>query len=538
MTDDISKGLYVQNVDDWKKDFVKRFSDTELKVNIVERGIILPARKIGGTWKGGVCDSDLNFVSGFSRTKNNSGGGFRTMLSIYPVDRKEIVELDEDVIFGGVLIGRFGHFMIECLSRLWYVLQHPELQLKILFVAEDYKSWFNEFFRLMGLDAERIVYVKQPTQCRSVIVPEQSYYLQHPNQDTNGSFTKEFLAPYQAIKSRITPGTSKKLYLIRSVSELQPKFANSFNERYFQDFFVARGFEAVSIETLSIEEQISLIMGADEIAAIMGTLTHWAIFCKPTAKFTFLMRTHDALSIQSLICEAANIDYYIVDASKNFMYANQFVGVCMLGSNKYWKAFVADYFGEQIDEDDDAPYFNDALENYVNFWCKKYADTDKVASSLKDMCNRIVALEKELHMKRPLLIYQTHVDRFGWSARISENQISNPVNQRRDIQAIKINFSEPFRDVYYAVYFNDREGWSQEVCNGAQAGTTGQRKSITGIKIRLDDSGGGANEFDILYRVHTFDGEWTPWAQNGAEILSQGVKLNAIQITLKAKSAE
>ena len=278
-------------------------------------------------------------------------------------------------------------------------------------------------------------------------------------------------------------------------------------------------------------------MGADEIAATLGTLTHRAIFCKPNTKLIMLDRTDSYVSLlQCLINEVSGVEYYIVDASKNFMYANRHIGVCMLGSNKYWKAFVADYFGEQIDEDDDAPYFNDALENYVNFWCKKYADTDKVASSLKDMCNRIVALEKELHMKRPLLIYQTHVDRFGWSARISENQISNPVNQRRDIQAIKINFSQPFRDVYYAVYFNDREGWSQEVCNGAQAGTTGKSKSITGIKIRLDDS--GANEFDILYRVHTFDGEWTPWARNGTEILSQGVKLNAVQISLKAKSAE
>ena len=66
------------------------------------------------------------------------------------------------------------------------------------------------------------------------------------------------------------------------------------------------------------------------------------------------------------------------------------------------------------------------------------------------------------------------------------------------------------------------------------AGTTGKSKSITGIKIRLDET--GAKNFDILYRVHKFDGKWTSWAKNGEELLSAGVKLNSIQIKLQPKN--
>ena len=145
--------------------------------------------------------------------------------------------------------------------------------------------------------------------------------------------------------------------------------------------------------------------------------------------------------------------------------------------------------------------------------------------------SHIITLEQEKIKRRPLLTYQTHVDKLGWGAWISEEQISNPVDQKRDIQAVKINF--PKHNVYYSVYYNETEGWSQEVSNGSQAGTTGLKKSIFGIKIRLDDS--GANEFDILYRVHTFDGVWSPWAKNGELLYAHEVKLNAIQIKLADK---
>ena len=51
------------------------------------------------------------------------------------------------------------------------------------------------------------------------------------------------------------------------------------------------------------------------------------------------------------------------------------------------------------------------------------------------------------------------------------------------------------------------------------------------MKVRLDEA--GAKEFDILYRMHKFDDEWTPWAKNGEALYSYGQKLNAIQIKLK-----
>ena len=133
MAEDSIKRLYVQNVDEWEAALsAKRFSDRELGVKFVEHAIILPGREAEVGYEGGVCDSDFNFVAGYTRRSNATKGnvGSRDLLASYTVDRSEIVQLDEDVIFGGALRGHFGHFMVEGWCRLWYVLQHPELKLR------------------------------------------------------------------------------------------------------------------------------------------------------------------------------------------------------------------------------------------------------------------------------------------------------------------------------------------------------------------------------------------------------------------------
>ena len=529
----MTKRLYVENVEDWEKHlFKERVFDAKLEVDVIERGVVLPSRVVGfGIYTGGVCDENLNFVAGYWRKK---GGGskrtFNCLEESYDVDRKDIVQIDEDVIFGGLLAEHFGHFLTECLCRLWYVLQNPESNSKIIFVTTlkngKHRSFTDDFLKLMGIDAERIIYVDKPMQFRSITVPEQAQY------DFN-CLTKEFLYPYLVMQSRVKPGNLKKIYLTRTGFEFR-KHGNvhCFNEKYFEDFFKARGFEIVSPEKLKIEEQISLIMGADEIAANLGTLTHFAIFCKPDAKFIMINRTNKYISAtQAAINTTLELNYYIVDGSKNFMFADRSHGVCLFGSNKYWKAFVADYFGEEINEDDDKEYLEEALDDYIDFWYEKYSNSkEKVLYSLKEMCRRIVEIETPPRkVNRPLLSYQTHAAFKGWNSWSDENSISNDINKKQSLQAVRINF--PLCDVYYSVYWNEEEGWSEEFSKGHTAGTTGKAKPITGIKIRLDEA--GAQKFDILYRVHKFDGKWTAWAKNGAEILSQGVKLNAIQIKLE-----
>jgi len=346
------------------------------------------------------------------------------------------------------------------------------------------------------------------------------------------SYTKEYLIPYQKVRENVPPGNVKKLYLSRKNMDLGAKKIHG--ERYFEDFFVAHGFTAISPEKLSMEEQLSLIVGADEIVAITGTLTHWALFCKPTTKFIMLSRTEQYGGWQLLVNDATKIDAYVINCVKNFLHVVTASGAMLFAATKCWKDFVANYFNEQIDEDDDYLYFDEALQSYLVAWFEKYADKkDLQISSVKKLCNRIITLERKLTANRPLLTYIAHVAKNGWQNDWKvENQLVNPPHQKFDIQAVMIDFTNPLCDVYYSVYYNEKEGWTQEVSNGQIAGTVGKSKPIFGIKIRLDEV--GEKKFDILYRVHKFNGEWTHWARNGEEIISDQ-KLNSLQIKLTVK---
>ena len=85
-----------------------------------------------------MCDEKFNYVAGVEREERTSKAfpRFFGMARSYLVDNSQIIHIDEDVIFGGGLIGHFGHFMLESISsRLWYVIEHPEDKRKIAFVS-------------------------------------------------------------------------------------------------------------------------------------------------------------------------------------------------------------------------------------------------------------------------------------------------------------------------------------------------------------------------------------------------------------------
>lgn len=541
MAENSSKRFYFKSPRSYEPNLLrKRFFERELEVKVIKNGIVLPVRRNDVNdkkegFKGGVCDENFNFVAGYTRQDpyvHNKARKDYDVNDSYVVDREELTYLDEDVIFGGTLMGHFGHFILESLSRIWYALQASHTDslsnAKILFVPAShggYRKWFDDFFRLMGISKERIVYVKQPMQCRSITVPEQSMY-------TGVSFTKEYLIPYETIKSNVTPGNIKKIYLSRKDYESNLKSGGkNHNEQYFEDFFVTHGFQSVEMEKLSIEEQISIILGADEIAAGTGTLTHFAFFCKPTAKFIMLSRLNSYYGWQPMINQVTNVDAYVIDCSRNFLYDGHGAGCTLFAANKYWKEFVSDYFNETIDDSDDCLYFDGALDKYVSDWFQRFgAREDICIDSLKKLCNRVIMLENEIDKQRPILTYRTYISNKGWCDWKSENQLSNPFDKNFEIQAIKIDFSNPFCNLYYSVYYNEKEGWFKEVTNSQ---TAGKNKSIFGMKIRLDDKGN--EKYDIWYRVHTFEGKWTSWAKNGEEIISPNVKLNSLQIKLENK---
>ena len=361
--EDLKKRLYVPNYDEWETDCQMNFySDKELTVKTIENGIILPPKSKNNSkleYSGGVCDESFNFVDGFYEKK--IPGMSYEIRSSYKCDENEIMVLGENVIWGGVLRDHFGHIILEYLTKIWYVLKNSNHKEKIAFVRTTPNSKLIEdgiaykILNLLDIPSDRIIIVDRPTKFKSIIIPESSAHIYD-------EYTKEYLLPYHYICNKIKPSTYKKIYLTRR------KFSNPImNEVYFEEYFSKRGYKIISPEQLSLEEQVSLISGAEEIAATVGTLTHWALFCKPGTKFIMLLRDSNLLLPQCLINDATKIDWYIINASLDFFSSDHFRALHIIGATSYWREFVREHFND-VDINDES--FEKYILKYIVDWGK------------------------------------------------------------------------------------------------------------------------------------------------------------------------
>lgn len=389
------KRLYVRETEAWSHACEQnRLSDRVLQVTELAGGIILPPEHWNpqtGEFQGGVCDRNFNFVAGLLRGKPPQAG-FYGVGSAYPITEEELTYADEEVIFGGILIGHFGHFILECLGRLWYVLTRDEPCKRIAFLTElETCSWFWSFFDLLSIPKERILLLKSPTRFKSVTVPEESVHSWY-------KYSKEYLFPYrfmveQAQKRMAGKSLWKKIFLTRR--NLENSQTKCVNEEYFCKFFSAHGFIVVELETLPLPEQIAMVSQADEIAAVMGSLTHWALFCKPGTKFTMLTRTsNDILGSQCLINAASQVDWYIVDTAMNLFYANRAVGVCLIGPTIWWQEYVRDNYGVWQDDGSWQRVYHEYLREWTDYMLQphKWEDIRKL-----DALSLLTRINKALH---------------------------------------------------------------------------------------------------------------------------------------------
>ena len=514
--DELRRRLYVPNFEYWERLFSKKyFSDRSLETQTIEGGIIAPSLDKEDKLGGGVFDRELKFVAGCDNLYHDK----RDSSVELSIDRQEIGRSEEEVIYGGGLTCHFGHFISECLSRMWYLVERPNDRRRYAFLnlyGWKIGKWVYKLFDLLGLPEARILIVDKPLQFKTVLVPGQAACIKE-------DFTGKFMLPYRRIASRIFPRDDvKKLFLTRG-RDLHTKNHLS-NQEYFEEFYRARGFKVVAPEKLSIGEQLALITGADEIATFLGTLTHWSLFCRPSVKFTMLTRYDTFNTRQVMINEANPIDWYIVSTARNVMYAEQGAGVNLLGPTESWQRYVRDHFGEEIGINDRLPPA--VVDDYFSHWCKYFSLAQHLQQridSVKALYNRMTLLERQLDMARPLLCFETHVARKGWLPPSAEGEVNGVVDEKLSVQAIRIYFLRSEWSVRYAVYY-PKEGWTAEVGNKKTAGTVGKGKPVYGLKIMLDQ-----DDLSVCYRVHDFDGNWSEWASDGGELISKAA-LNGVEI--------
>jgi len=380
----------------------------------------------------------------------------------------------------------------------------------------------------LEVDLDKLLPITQSTQFEKIIVPDSCFR-------SGGYYTNDYCRTIErlrnfAIKHK-TPTNANKIYFLHGQRQT--------GEERLAEYFKSKGYEIIRPEKLTLDEQLNLLINCESLASPLGSTSHNSVFMRDNMEVIVLSREGGYGNFyQRALSQINSANTIVIDSSLSIFYTRN-GPFCYIISEPLRK-----FFGEKWDgySEDDFKIFLQYVKDSINkglvphLRIKNYCapTLNALLAQFRKHENLMLAYNMPHRWEyfRPLLNYQTHVDTKAWSAWNSEEQISNPLNQKFDIQAVKINF--PSHKVYYSVYYNDKEGWSEEVISPEMAGTTGKSKSIYGIRIRLDES--GAKVFDILYRVHKFDDTWTAWAKNGEAIYSHGVKLNAIQIKLEPKT--
>ena len=371
------KRLYSEFSDKWEIQLHRNeILEHDLKVTEITNGIVLPLRKrddietLDGCHEGGVCTEDYSFVAGIQRNRKNTTTNYSVCRSYQP---ETITKRDEEVIFGGVLFRHFGHSLVDGLGRMWYYAENPDVTQKIVFVMMTSQAFTAEkIFELMGLKEGQYEIITEPTQFTKIIVPEEAMF------ERESAAHRRWLSSFERIKESIrksyAPSPFKKIYLTRT----QMKENDGINEEFLEDFYRERGYEVIAPEKLPLEEQINIIMNAQEIACTMGTLAHLVVFAQNKIKITIHLRIpNEVVPVQLLLNELRELDWYIIDGTKNFLPTSQSKGVNFYLPTKYMKEYLDDngleYDPMLFDSD---TFLQNNLYDYLIKWTSNYSNPE------------------------------------------------------------------------------------------------------------------------------------------------------------------
>jgi len=289
----------------------------------------------------------------------------------------EILNVNEDVIFMGVMPAHFGHIMVDTMAMLWPLLQDPYKDMKIVFLQEHKGAGgFSKLIALFGIPLEKILFIHEPVSFKTVYIPEPAQYKETAFYKDRPTYVHPILNDvFKQIVANVRgepKNPIKKVYMSRA------KLKNgvpTFGEQQIENIFAKNGFCVFFPETMSFEDQIRVVRNADTLACTESSLLHHSLFMKDGSRLIVLDRSSiDGNPRQLAFNQMKNIDAVYVSASmdlfKSFSTENNFCPH-LVGGTEYLKKFFMD---EQFiwSEKDLAQSWHDYMDYIVDYGrCKK-----------------------------------------------------------------------------------------------------------------------------------------------------------------------
>lgn len=316
----------------WYKFYVKHGIKNQYmrKVNVEKypNGIIVNEHVHGF----GVFDENFKFVKSSRQTRKNNGQ------FVPKFDHKNIPYIDEDVVFIGNVYPQFGHFLLEHMNRAYALLYKQYQNMKVVLINNEdvnpVPKYMFKLLELLGVKHSDIIILNETTRFRNVYIPVQGYNI--PVYSSN-----EFGKTFDAIANSIPD--SKEMYTKIYMSRDALNSRRTYNEKIIQSIFESNGFHVVYPETLSLEEQVSLVRNCKVLAGCAGTALHWALVMKPGGTVIQIKRNRkndDNSASQYLINETKKLNSVFVAASvEKYKTGHGYNMPQIVGLNKYMREF-------------------------------------------------------------------------------------------------------------------------------------------------------------------------------------------------------
>lgn len=295
------------------------FSDRPLHAQIIENGYVLMSKGWhGGRCDGGVVDAHLHYISSTGYTSTGGCG--------YEFDPSGAVS-KTCCIFIGSIHPVYGHAITDALRKLWFFFTDEGQRLisegyeLVYITTQDSKmpSWHLHIFELAGIDITKLVHLHHTARYDRIVVPDDSLF----NHNGELYFTNEFRNVIDSIKSRIRqtsdflaiPDGGSYYFTRTAFNHIMREVGEPTLERTFR----RHGFDIVSPEKLSFEQQVAILMKCQRFASTEGSCSHSAIFCSPQSEVIVLRKADYANKYTPMIADFVGNKTIVIDAHHSIM---------------------------------------------------------------------------------------------------------------------------------------------------------------------------------------------------------------------------
>ncbi len=241
----------------------------------------------------------------------------------------EPVKRHKKAIYLGCVIRHWGHFLVEGISRWWFLLQddkYKDYELCYVVYGQE-RDFMLQIMDMFGLDKNRLKRLERNTEYAELIIPEVST-------EFKCFWTDEYKKTISKIKENITPVFNDKIYLSRT------KFGDRIlGEKIVEKTFKKNGYKIIYPERLPIKKQLSIFMGANNIACISGTTAHNLIFAREGTKCAILERGMFPNIAQFVFNDMNNLDVSYIKANFCYLPASDGYGPFLVGITPYLEQY-------------------------------------------------------------------------------------------------------------------------------------------------------------------------------------------------------